>query len=346
MRIYIVLIICISLFTNSCGQEKKTNTKKNIIKMKNDCDGLTSENLVSKIFNEVKHYEKEPQYFIRPIQNNCTYEILVNDFPIYEDYSIDVLATPLGINIGILKSGEQTLTVRMYPIGDLLKDNYGIGNTVTTLLDNTSMKIEVVKYDAYNISHQLSDEKTVLTHYSPTKEGTKKFIGAGLPYYEYTFSFNAEVPYENEGWLNGEDLTQFDKEDIKTALAKIYKNTRDNFDDEDYISCVFYNGFLRNSKAKYKDKVEIEETCLELKKSVSIKKKDFFDLENCEIQFYGNNKIVVLKHSFTNPIDPRLRGKSGFGYKYEEEEDVFAEWLDIYLYIPKGGTLADLQPIK
>ncbi len=351
-NIVLLVVWCVSVF--ACAQKQKEKISSvNILKkhIPEYLQEINASNFVSKIVENVKHYEKEPMYFMRPIQNNCVFELLVNDFPVYKDFGLEVSATPIEINNAILKSGEQTLTVRMYPLGDLLKDNYDTGNTIATLLDNTSMKIEVVKYDAYNISHQLSDEKIVLTHYSPTKEGSKKFIGAGLPYYEYTFSFNAKVPYENEGWLNGEDLTKFDKNDLAKAVEKAYLDTNKIYENQDIdqMARLIYQGELRNAVANYNtNSEELKEIWDWHLESINFENKVFFSLENVEPKFFGSGKIIALKNPSSQSVKRAFRGKSAFGFKYNLPNDKRnrGNWLDIYLYIPKGGTLADLQTIK
>lgn len=309
---------------------------------------ITANNFVDRMLAAVKHYDKEPMYFIRPVQNNCVYEILVNDVLMYKDYSLEVLATPIEINSGILRSGEQTVTVRMYPVGDLLKDNYDIDDTVTTLLDNTSMKIEVVKYDAYNVSHRLNDEKTVLTDYSPTKEGTKKFIGSGLPYYEYTFTFNAEVPYTIEGWQNSQDLTKLDKEELEAQVKKYYNRVKEIYlnEDIDALAKINFGSYLMTAQCNYFDKTEIKETLKELKEEIEYKEKDFGDLKNKELTFYGYGNIVALRHTSIESIDERLRGESALWFKYNDEEyGLSAYFPSVDLHLPQGESLEDLRMI-
>ncbi|WP_438711100.1 hypothetical protein ACSTS3_21530 [Aquimarina muelleri] len=216
----LTLVIFVLVFSSCLAQDKKGNIYT--IPIPKESNDITADNFVEKVVSQIKHYDKEPMYFIRPLQNNCVYELLVNDFPVYKDYGIEKLSTPIEINDVILKSGPQTVTVRLYPLGDALKNAYGEEETVTTLLPKTEMKVSVVKYEAFNISQDLDDEIVVKEHNSPTKEGTNEFIGAGLPYYEYTFTFNAEVPYSNEGWSNGEDLTRFDKEELEKQVLKYY----------------------------------------------------------------------------------------------------------------------------
>ncbi len=308
---------------------------------------ITADNFVNRMLKEIMHYDKEPRYFIRPVQNNCVFEVLVNDIRTYKDYGLEVTATPISINHAILKSGEQTLTVRMYPLGDLLKDNYDTGNTIATLLDNTSMKIEVVKYDAYNISHRLSDEKTVLTHYSPTKEGTKKFIGSGLPYYEYTFSFNAEVPYHIEGWQNSQDLTAFDKEELEAQVKKYYKQVKEIYltEDIDALAKISFGDYLIIAKSKYYNKQDIEEMLSSLKQKAKYKEKDFGDLEEKHPIFFGNGKIVNFRHSSYEPIDKRLRGKSAFWFKCSKEGRIKGIFTSVDLHLPQGEPLENLRMI-
>ncbi len=309
---------------------------------------ITADNFINRMLKEVKHYDKEPRYFIRPVQNNCVFEVLINDKRVYNDYGLEVTATPISINHAILKSGEQTLTVRMYPLGDLLKDNYDTGNTITTLLDNTSMKIEVVKYDAYNISHRLSDENTVLTHYSPTKEGSKKFIGAGLPYYEYTFSFNAEVPYHIEGWQNSQDLTAFDKEELEAQVKKYYKQVKEIYltEDIDALAKISFGDYLIIAKSKYYNKQDIKEMLNSLEEEIHYKEKDFGNFASEKMSFYGRNKIVSLRHTSFDPIDERLRGESALWFKYNDEEYGLSGYFpSVDLHLPQGESLENLRMI-
>ncbi len=335
-----LLIIGIALFTTRLFCQVQ-------IPVSEKYKDITADNFVDRMLKEVKYYDKEPMYFIRPVQNNCVYEILVNDVLMYKDYSLEVLATPIEINSGILKSGEQTLTVRMYPLGNLLKDNYGTGNTITTLLDNTSIKIEVVKYDAYNISHRLSDEKTVLTHYSPTKEGSKKFIGSGLPYYEYTFSFNSEVPYHIEGWQNSQDLTAFDKEELEAQVKKYYKQVKEIYltEDIDALARINFGSYLMTAQCNYFIKENIKEMISSLEKKVKYKEKDFGDLENKKLTFFGNGKVIGLRHPSVEPIDRRLRGKSAFWFKYVKENRIKGYFPVIDLHLPQGEPLENLRMI-
>jgi len=165
MKKQIIYILLINIVFTACGQKQQITN--NITKeMKGKI--ITAANFVEESTKLVKRFPKEPKYFIRPAQSNCLYEILINDQLMVNEYGIEQYATPISINEGILKSGLQTVTVRLYPLGDALKDAYDEGETVTTLLPKTQMNIQVVKYDAFNIDSSLDAEKEVVLHKAPT----------------------------------------------------------------------------------------------------------------------------------------------------------------------------------
>ena len=156
MRTAIFLMFII--ITSSCAQEKRgekkamdTDKKKSQM---NEQD-VNVGNIVDYMASQVKEYDEHPMYAIRPLQNNCIFEILVNDIPVYAEFSLEKLGTPYTINSRILKSGPQTLTYRLYPIGDLMVEQFGKGETVTTLRKNTSMKLEVIEYKRHQDRYRI-----------------------------------------------------------------------------------------------------------------------------------------------------------------------------------------------
>ncbi len=349
----IILLLFTVTTISSCAQKTEKNTlqKENImsIYIPREYNHINKENFVEELSKEVKRYDEEPKYFLRPIQNNCVYELLVNDYPVYKDYGIEKLSTPIEINHAILQSGPQTVTVRLYPLGDALKRAYGEGETVTTLLPKTEMKISVVKYEAFNISQDLDDEIIVKEHIAPTKEDTNEFIGAGLPYYEYTFTFNAEVPYSNIGWLRGEDLTKFDKKILEEKVLAYYKSISRLFDSKkiDSILQIHYGLQKREVSSEFKEIFRIKRVLEWYEETINTKNKNFFPLKDYEMHFFGNKRIVALKNRSLEPVDRKFRGKSAFGFKYKENENTptRGKWLDLYLYLPKGQPLDSLQMI-
>jgi hypothetical protein len=354
MKIRIIYIL-LSIALTACGQKQQTIVKetenliKNKIPLSMKYKHITAANFVEEATKLVKKYPKEPEYFIRPAQGNCVYEILVNDQLMVNDYTLEQFATPININRGILRSGIQTVTVRLYPLGDAIKDAYGEGETVKTLLPKTQMNIQVVKYDAFNIDSSLDAEKEVLIHSAPTdKEG--KFKGAGLPYYEYTFTFEAEVPYNLEGWSKAQDLTQFDKGELKAQVVAYYKKIQNIYEtkDKDALARLIYGDYLVIAQTKYWTKEDIQEAWEEEEVKLNwdiLEYGDKGEYAAYDMQFYGNGKLVALKHPSLEPVDSRLRGYPAFWFKYKVSNRIKVQFTFYYLYLPEGEPLENLRVI-
>jgi hypothetical protein len=349
MKTQIIYILLLSIALTACGQKQQIQNNNDIsIKMNNQL--ITADSIEEKVFEKVKRFPKEPKYFIRPAQSNCLYEILVNDKLIVDEYGIEQFATPIDISLGILRSGIQTVTVRLYPLGDAIKDAYGEGETVKTLLPKTQINIQVVKYDAFNIDSSLDAEKEVITHSAPTdKEG--KFKGAGLPYYEYTFTFEAEVPYNLEGWSKAQDLTQFDKEELKAQVVNYYKEIQKIYEskDKDALARLIYGNYIIHAQTKYWTKEDIAEAWEETIEKLTwdiIEYGNQGEYKDYDMQFYGFGKLVALKHPSLEPVDSRLRGRSGFWFKYNDDEgDISVRFIWYNLYLPEGEPLENLRVI-
>jgi len=104
-KFFIRIYLCV--FCVGCAQNNK-NMKTT------DQEPITINNVADKMWKDMSKYTQEPMYLLRIRQEYCTYEVLVNDFPVYENYDLGVNATGIKINRAILKSGEQTVTGTLY----------------------------------------------------------------------------------------------------------------------------------------------------------------------------------------------------------------------------------------
>ncbi|MDO6855307.1 hypothetical protein Q4599_17125, partial [Cellulophaga lytica] len=251
------------LLLTSCAQNTKKDTKMT--------HEFNLDTYVDSIAAQVKHYPKEPMYYLRINQLNCIYEILVNGEIVTGNYSLMQYASATEINRAILKSGPQTVTYRLYPVGDLVKEEIGEGETITTLLNSTEISIDVIRVDDINTYESITDdEKLVVKHQSKKNKETGNFIGTGLPYYEHTFTFNAQVPYEIEGWTNGIDLRKLDQKKLEQAVVTEYKKIQKLYEAKDIETLLNleYYSFLRLAVTEYRDKQYIKEMVQEIIKPI------------------------------------------------------------------------------
>ena len=336
---FIYIIFSVSL--SCCGQEKKSAIKsdREKISIVQNPD-INAQNFVSKLTQKVKHYPKEPIYYIRLGKENCVIEVLVNDYPVYEDYELSNEATPIEINHGILKSGTQKLTYRLYPTGDLMKESYGGDEaTVTTLTDLTSVSIKIIQMD--NKGEQKLKDEVVVMHHNSLNDKSGKFIASGKPYYEYTFEFQAEVPYELEGWTKGQDLTKLDQKLLeKKALEfhnmyqKIYEN-----EDADALAKLNFGSEYLDSQVYYRNEKSILEVWSEYNFGVKIKNKKFNHLNDYKKVLYADGRILVFMQK---RLDLPYRSKAGLTFNYIDDENFESFYSCMaYLYLPKGKKLED-----
>lgn len=299
---------------------------------------VTEANFVGKLSSQIKHYPQEPIYYLRVNKQNCLIEVLINDVKLYNDYELSNFVTPRKIAGKILKSGKQEVTVRMYPVENLVNESYGReGEPITKLLDNSTVNIKVVLVD--NQSEKgFDDEELVTEHKSPVKEG--KFIGTGKPYYEYTFTFNAEVPYEFEGWTNGQDLRKLDQKLLAQKALEFYKMVQDIYVNKDLDAWLKleYLGAKRTVASIYVDKDYLNELLKEYQDEFSYNYTSI-PISDYKINLRGENKLILLNHTSS---DSFYRGAGAAELEYTDEDGDLAGLIpSIILYLPKGRKLED-----
>ena len=319
-----------SLATKKQEQSMAVTDKINI-------QDITSDNIVEAIYAQVQRYKEEPMYYLRIGKANSLIEILVNDFPVYKSYELSNLASPLRINSKILSSGTQTVTVRMYPVGDLIKEEYDSGETITQLGDASSVSINVIQIDKQS-NMGLDDEEQVISHQSPTKdEDGEVFAGTGLPFYEYSFEFEAEVPYDLSEltWGNAADLTKVKREYLEEEVLNYYTTYLQEFKkgNKNFVAKSYFISLFRQAQAYYHGKDEIQEMWdeeLELINNPTIEPQPIKDYE---MIFYARGVVVFLR--FKTKQDLFFRNKCAGWVKYTKDGVDRGNFFGLYLYSPK-----------
>ncbi len=298
---------------------------------------ITSDNIVEAIHAKVQRYKEEPMYYLRIGKANCMIEVLVNDFPVYKSYELSNLASPLKINYSILKSGTQTVTVRMYPVGDLIKEEYEHGETITQLGDASAVSINVISIDKQG-EMGLDDEEKVMSHRSPTKDTEGEvFAGSGLEFYEYKFDFQAEVPYDlsENSWGNAADLRTVKPKYLEEEVLHYYQTFLNEYKkgNKDYIAKLYFESFLIESQTEYKNKKEITELWGEQLNLLNNPTIESQPIKNYEIVYYANGRIVFLRHKTKEELF--YRNKCAGWVKFKKDGLERGRFFGLYLYSPK-----------
>lgn len=90
-------------------------------------------------------WEKNKKYDYNPIYTlhvekaaNFTFEALVNDLPVFEEYTPSIISGSKPINEALIKTGKQKLTIRMTPIVD---NNYNMVKDID--MENVVLKLSI-----------------------------------------------------------------------------------------------------------------------------------------------------------------------------------------------------------
>ncbi len=285
-------------------------------------------------------YPSMPQYYIEGYQSGCYYEILVNGMLVFKHYkNIGLANHAVCVNDMILKSGPQKVTIKLYPLGEIDGENY------PTLTSRSRFDLTIFKRDKATPWEGL-DYEVVKKYFAPTNSGISHgpFKHAGLPYFEETFTFNAEVPYELEGWSNSQNLKEMDQEQLEKEVLEFYKKYTEvihNQDEAKWVKLVairereyFESVLYHDEKSK-----ELKERIDQLSLTFDSKYKKRFPLDKYQIIFGGEGRVVTLKSI-------EKRGKSPFYFGIEKiidgQSHKYKRHIYIYLHKPIGSNKLEI----
>ncbi|CAM3860091.1 MULTISPECIES: hypothetical protein [Flavobacterium] len=319
-------LILVALFTiaQGCTQKNKTMITQN--------PSITADNIVDELTKQVKHYPSEKIYNFRYENFNCFIEIFVNDILIYKDFTDSKAGSGFDINPCIFKSGLQKVTYKMYPAKD---------NNLNKFEENTYLTLQLESYDLKNES---ADDIIYKIHKTPVTivkdeygNESELFVATGKDYYEGSFTFEAEVPYELEGFEDAQDLRKMDPKELEKKLINEYaviKNIYQNKEYDNIAKISFYN--LKNQfVAKYDDEKYIKDVWKMLMDAYKEPSFEMQPIENQKMVFFADGKLVALMQSTT---DNRLRGNTALWAKVNHDGGLRPMFCNRYFYIPKGKT--------
>lgn len=311
-----IVLACVALLTfQSCSQPTPVNQNPSI----------TANNLVEEIAKQVKHYPSEPQYVMHYFNGVCNFEIYINDLKVVKSFNNESFKTSERINPFLLSKNNQ-LKIILYPRDSVNKLNLQAG------LD--------LKVNSYENTDRFSIEKQqdkIFTYHTPEDEnGFFKY--AGKEYFEQTVVFKLpDVPYKIDDWKDSQDLRNFDKKLLEQKVLQAYQMIQKSFKERDLdkIAQFSYNKMRDQAIAQYFDEEEVQEGWEELISIAGADNLEFFPLENYELVFYGEGRLVGLK---SKKKDKGFRGASALLCKFKREGKWVGAELDYLLHIPQGET--------
>jgi hypothetical protein len=315
--LFFTTIICIT----ACSQQSENNKNSNLTKDHEMIDTLiTSKNFVEKVAQKVKHYEREPIWFYYVV-NRSHYEIYTNDLPTQKYYGEGGLANRIEFNKSILKTGKQKIRIRIFPEDGNAELSFYFRVKIGYYLKDKP------RYDDHIITKEIEFQKS---HF--------KKIGENV--YETIYEFEAEVPYENKGWSEGQDLRKFDPKELEKAVLAYLQVLKKNMKEKDFDKYFkkIYISESEYAQSQFSNRELVEEIYYEYLALFDEGKFKIQPIENYKMVIYGEGKLVTLEQT---SLDKLLRGGSAFWGKFYEGKAVYNDFLEYYLYLPQGKSLED-----
>ena len=299
----------------SCSQPAPVNQNPNI----------TADNLVEEIAKQVSHYNYEPIYEVYFEFGYCYIELYINDILAYKNYGEGGGSSSFTINPYLLNFSNQTIKLRMYATEELGE-----------FLNNSAVKLGIGSYDNQN-KFSIEKQQSNLFIYQTPEDENGFFKYAGKEYFEQTVTFTLpEVPYKIEGWKDSQDLRNFDKKLLEQKVLQAYQMIQKSFKERDLdgIAQFSFNKMKDQAIAQYFDKEEVQEGWEELISIAGADNLEFYPLENYELVFYGEGRLVGLKSKKKDSFE----GASALMCKFKRKGKWIEAKLDYLLHIPKGKT--------
>lgn len=255
---------------------------------------------------EEKMLETKPIYELFIDAKGCFYEILINDVPVYFHYNIGATAFRLPINSFIPKKGIQKISLRMISVAE--GKPFPQGAEVTFNIDEYPQGFP-------------RERRTVFTYKTAPFEEKNKGIFASEK------EFYANVPYELVNWQNGIDLSKENKDKLKNELGKIYQEYTDVFKNKDLSKYkelieLRQENIFKSMYYTKEQKAQAEKSYIGGIQNETVK---LYPLENYQLVFYGNGKLVGLRKKDDAP---------GIFIDNENQKDAFIEYILFYRKTP------------
>ncbi len=319
-KILILSILSISLM--ACGQKKQ---------IKKD---MKTRPIVQLYAHAKKlNYKSEPIYVMKAQQSGCFYEIYVNDILVSKLYeNVTRIGNIVDLNDVILKSGTQKVTVKLYP------PTGANGKLFKNLYKNTSFELEIRRYNKKKKGNEVSIKK----YFAPTTTGKKDdpFKFADTPYFEDTFTFEAEVPYTLKGWSESQDLTQMDKEVLEQEVLAFYAEydkVIQNQDEEKWVAMVSNaeQEYFKSVAYNNIDNTDIKGRIEEYSNFMDSELIKSYPLDKYKLVLWGDGKVVTLR-SLEFPGESAYTFGRMIDSNGERVETRSSRYL--YLHKPRGSS--------
>ena len=307
----------------------------------NQNPNITADNLVEEIAKQVKHYPSEKIYGIDYSNDNCYFDMFINDIKVHTFPSRGLIgSTAVEVNQLLPHSGKYRISYKMYPLYTL--EERGVTVTQNTLVDKSYVTLEVYSYNlkdknARDISYAEYTTPNIAIKNAQGDSISYKFAGSGKTYYEGSFEVELDVPYQLQPpFATAQDLRKMDQKLLMTKLLAKYKEVWQIYKNRelDNIARIEFDMLKDYAVSHYATKEVIKKNWDFLYDNYKNTSFEMQPITNYKLEFFADGKLVAL---MLDTKDNKIRGNTALWIKLKDEENT-PVFFNRYFYIPQGET--------
>ncbi|ANH82685.1 hypothetical protein A8C56_18405 [Niabella ginsenosidivorans] len=250
-------------------------------------------------------------------------EMMVNDVVIDKSLYGNLSGTEF-INYFILKNGQQKIQTELtHPY--LLQGK---------LIDSNTLKSASEEFALYNTQSNNGEVQEIQL----LKKLNFPDLKAPTPSVKSEWSFDAQLPFELEGWKNSEDLSSWDPKALETAVVKKFNQLRDllnSGDGQQFVNELTFSNnefFISNYYTDDQKKAYLKN----LVEDFSQQKDRVPPVENYRLRVMGGGKVVTLETM------GKFKGQGALTTDVPEKNKLYA----IYVMLDKPKNSKDFRVVR
>lgn len=226
----------------------------------------------------MRHNYNNPIYEFSIDSRECAIDLKINDLPCFSNYEHGGVALDWPVNSNLLSSGKQFYTLSILPYED---ENFVNKKAI--------VKAKIFVRDALDYSKpRLLVSEISIPDFSKDEESKREV--------QIVKEFNADIPYNHEGWRNSLNLLNENKKVLFEEIGLFYTELYDVFKTNNIEEYKKINDkrFNELCGSFYLDELQKKrrEVSFIPKFNGAIQK---VPLENYQIIFFGGGKLVAIR---------------------------------------------------
>ncbi len=263
---------------------------------------------------------KEKQYrYIISMGVYLPFELYLNDILIKRGAT--GVSSAVELNPWLLRNETYKVTIKFFP---------DVGGDTVVNMANEQLPYRL---DFYKI---ITNDKKDIESQDPPINLPLVTTSEDLPYFEQSWDIEVkDLPYELEGWSNGQDLSKWDKDLLLKKVVSQYQKLRTILNDGEANEfnrlCLQRDKETNVFNYDYNSRTTLEEFESNSQRIREYAEGNMVDIENFKLKIYGkNNQLVSLER-----ID---EGNKGEGVLRTLEPDGAIRIYNLKLYLPKDSN--------